>query len=211
MTKRLRILIIDDEALIREGLRALLSKEDDVFAISEAWDEESVKVELAVQPIDIVLLDVRLKSLSGLTLLGVIKTDPSAPKVIAVTGLEGEEVVISLLKAGVDGIVFKLDGYLPIWEAVQKVKYGGHYYSQRTAEIIQSNAHRWAQTTPATLNFSENELLVGIAKGMTNKEIAVALKMSPATIETYRVRLIKKLGATNTASLIAYAFRNGLL
>lgn len=208
--KNISLLVVDDEALVREGLRALLEKEETVKAVYEAWDKQTVLRQLENE-VDIVLLDVRLQGLSGLELVESIQKIANAPKIIAVTGLEGVEVVVNLLKLGVQGIVFKLDGYQDIWNAINKVMEEDHYYPEKIVRIIQGNAYRWDQTPPVTLNFSEKELLRGIAQGLTNKEIARVLKMSPATIETYRVRLIKKLNVPNTASLMAYAFRNGLL
>jgi two-component system response regulator DegU len=77
--------------------------------------------------------------------------------------------------------------------------------------VIQANAHRWDQVPPVVLNFLEKELLKAIASGLTTKEIASQLKMSDATAETYRIRLIRKVGVQNTAGLMAYAYRNGIL
>jgi len=208
--KNISILIVDDEALIREGLRALLEKEDFVTKVYEAWNKPTLEAQLD-HPIDIVLLDVRLQGASGLEFIDLIRKGPTPPKIIVVTGLEGVEVVINLLQRGVEGIVFKLDGYREIWSAINKVMDDNYCYPEKILRIIQTHAGQWDEAPPVTLNFSEKELLKCIAQGLTNKEIAKDLKMSPATIETYRIRLIKKLGVANTASLMAYAFRNGLL
>ncbi len=208
--KNISILIVDDEALIREGLRALLEKEDCVTDIYEAWNKPSLEGQLE-NAIDIVLLDVRLQGITGLELIDLIRKGSNPPKIIVVTGLEGVEVIINLLQRGVEGIVFKLDGYQEIWNAINKVMHDDYCYPEKIMRIIQTHAGQWDESPPVTLNFSEKELLKCIAQGLTNKEIAKNLKMSPATIETYRIRLIKKLGVANTASLMAYAFRNGLL
>jgi DNA-binding NarL/FixJ family response regulator len=204
------ILIVDDEALIRDGLTALLEKEECVSKILHAWNMSSLEQQLK-NSIDVVLLDIRLKGNSGLDMIPVIRKNETSPKIITITGLEGVELMLNLLKLGVDGIVFKLDGYQDIWDAINKVVEGDNYYPERVLRIIQDNASNWDEAPPVTLNFTEKELLVGVAQGLTNKQIAVALKMSPSTIETYRIRLIKKLQVGNTASLMAYAYRNGLL
>lgn len=127
------------------------------------------------------------------------------------TGLEGTELLMNLLKAGVHGIVYKLDGYKEILKTIQAVMDKGSYFSQKVLNVIQANAHRWDQVPPVVLNFLEKELLKAIASGLTTKEIASQLKMSDATAETYRIRLIRKVGVQNTAGLMAYAYRNGIL
>jgi DNA-binding NarL/FixJ family response regulator len=208
---KIKLLIVDDDALLREGLRSLLEKEKMVSMIYEAHDEDSSLQQLSSNVINLVLLDVRLRDGSGLNVLKKIDLLPDRPKVIAVTGLDGVEVIVNLLKAGVNGIVYKLDGYAEILKAIKTTLLSGSYFPDSILKIIQSNAHRWDQIPSMILSFQEKELLRGIASGSTTKEIAEELKMSASTAETYRVRLMKKLGVANTAALLAYAFRNGML
>ncbi len=209
--KRINILLVDDEVLIRQGLRSLLEKEDFVGAIYEAGNATEFYQRVEAHPIDIILLDVRLPGVKGPDLLGSVVTRPAAPKVIAVTGMEGVELVINLLKAGVSGIVFKLDGYGEISKAIQEVVKSGHYFQEKITRIIEVNAFRWDHVPPVTLTFQENELIQIIASGLTTKEMAKELKMTEATTETYRTRLLKKMRVPNTAALLAYAYRNGIL
>jgi DNA-binding NarL/FixJ family response regulator len=205
------ILIVDDEALLRQGLRAILEKENFVGAVHEADDEATFLSTIASKKIDIILLDVRLKKISGFELINKLNKLNNTPKIIAVTGLDGIEVIINLLRAGVHGIVYKLNGYDEIRKTIGAVLQSETYYPQNILNIIQANAHRWETVPSVTLSLQEMELLKGIALGETTKQIADNLKMSPATAETYRIRLIKKIGVTNTASLLAYAFKNGIL
>jgi DNA-binding NarL/FixJ family response regulator len=208
---KIKILIVDDDALLREGLKSLLEKEEMISVIYEANDEDSALQQISNNLINLILLDVRLRNGSGLNVLKKIDSFPNKPKVIAVTGLDGVEVIVSLLKAGVNGIVYKLDGYAEIFKAIKATLLSGSYFPDSILKIIQANAHRWDQIPSMILSFQEKELLKAIASGTTTKEIAVTFKMSPATAETYRIRLMKKLGVSNTAALLAYAFRNGLL
>lgn len=101
------------------------------------------------------------------------------PKVIAVTGLDGVELIINLLKSGVHGIVYKLDGYGEIVNAIKTISISGTYFPENILKIIQSNAQRWDDVPTTLLSFQEKELLKEIAKGATTKEIAEELKMSP--------------------------------
>ena len=127
------------------------------------------------------------------------------------TGLEGTELLMNLLQSGVHGIVYKLDGYGEILKTIRGVIEKGSYFPTKILNIIQENAHRWDHVPPVTLSLPERDLLKAIASGLTTKEIASLLKMTEATTETYRIRLIKKMGVHNTAGLIAYAYRNGVL
>jgi DNA-binding NarL/FixJ family response regulator len=210
--ERINILIVDDEALVRDGLRALLDKEAFINDVYEAYDLTSFNEQLSSHTIDIVLMDIRLKGINGIELITLLKNKTKDhPKVVAVTGLEGVELIINLLKMGVQGIVFKLDGYKEILKTITAVMRSESYFPEQILKIIQTNAHNWDAVPPVMLTFQEKELLKGIASGMTTKEIAVSLKMTENTIETYRIRLIKKVGLSNTAALLAYSYRNGIL
>ncbi|MBL7849971.1 MAG: response regulator transcription factor [Cyclobacteriaceae bacterium] len=209
--KRINILLVDDEVLIRQGVRALLEKEDFVDEIYEAGNAAEFYEVVNSRLLDIILLDVRLPGVKGPDLLGSVINRPMPPRVIAVTGMEGVELVINLLKAGVSGIVFKLDGYAEISRAIHEVMTAGHYFQDKVTRIIEMNAYRWDHVPPVSLSTQESELIQVISSGLTTKEVAQKMKMSEATTETYRTRLLKKLGVPNTAALLAYAYRNGIL
>lgn len=209
--KKANLLLVDDEVLIRQGLRSLLEKEDFVGTIHEAGNSDEFHAQVTANSIDIILLDVRLPGVKGPDLLESVLHRPSPPKVIAVTGMEGVELVINLLKSGVSGIVFKLDGYKEISRAIQEVMTSGHYFQDKITRIIEVNAYRWDHVPPVSLSHQEGELIQIISSGLTTKEVAHKMRMSEATTETYRTRLLKKLGVPNTAALLAYAYRNGIL
>jgi DNA-binding NarL/FixJ family response regulator len=209
--RRINLLLVDDEALIRQGLRALLEKEDFVDKIYEASDAAEFNAAMLAKNIDIVLLDIRLRNMTGMELLDSLKNLKHAPKIIAVTGMEGVELIINLLKAGVDGIVYKLDGYDEIRKTIKSILVSGNYFPDKILRIIQSNAKKWDIMPTVSLNVQELDILRALSRGSITKEIASELKMSEATAETYRVRLIKKVGVPNTAALLAYAYRNGIL
>ena len=208
---RINILLVEDEILIRQGLMALLEKEEFLKEIFEAGNAKEFRQQLSAHPLDIVLLDMKLPGVRGQDLLTELMKKETHPKVIAVTGLEGVELIINLLKSGINGILFKLDGYTEIVKAIREVMVSGHYFQEKITGIIQANLYRWDYIPPVSLNFQENEFLKIIASGVTTKQMAAQLKMTESTTETYRTRLIKKLGVPNSAALLAYAFRNGLL
>ncbi|MDQ2655852.1 MAG: response regulator transcription factor [Bacteroidota bacterium] len=205
------ILIVDDEALIREGLRSLLEKERFVGNIFEAGDADQFHSHIARETIGIILLDIRLRNTTGVELLESVRLMPSRPRVIAVTGMEGIELIIHLLKGGVDGIVYKLDGYAEILKTIKSILASGNYFPDKVLKIIQSNAKSWENIPTVILTAQELNMLKAIARGSITKEIASELKMAQTTAETYRLRLLRKVGVSNTAALLAYAYRNGIL
>jgi DNA-binding NarL/FixJ family response regulator len=208
---KISILLVDDEALIREGLRSLLEKEPFVARIYEASDADEFHHQISKHKIDIILLDIRLRNTAGIELLEGLKSHSPQPKTIAVTGMEGVELIINLLKAGVHGIVYKLDGYEEIKKTIKSILVSGNYFPEKIMHIIQLNAARWDDIPSTILSVQEMEMLKAIARGAVTKEIAIELKMAESTAETYRIRLIKKVGVSNTAALLAYAYRNGIL
>lgn len=208
---KLKILLVDDEALVREGLHSLLAKEDFVKQVIEAGNKKECEQALATHTIDIAILDFRMADTNGLELLPLVKQQPNEPKVIMLTGLEGAELIINLLKAGVNSIVFKLDGYKEILNAIKAVMDTGNYFPEKIQKVIRQNAHHLGNVPPVQLTFHEKELLKAIAQGLTTKQVADLLKITAATAETYRTRLIKKVQVANTAELLAYAYRNGIL
>jgi DNA-binding NarL/FixJ family response regulator len=208
---KVNVLLVDDEALIRQGLRSLLEKESFVGSIYEAEDAEQFHGHVCENRIDMILLDIRLRNVSGVELLDSIKKISPRPKTIAVTGMEGVELIINLLKSGVDGIVYKLDGYEEIRKTIKSILASGNYFPDRILKVIQSNAREWGSIPSVVLTLQELDILRALARGSITKEIANELKMAEATAETYRLRLIKKVGVPNTAALLAYAYRNGIL
>lgn len=209
--KPINILLVDDEQLFRQGLRSLLEKEDFINEIHDAGNSKEFYAQLAGHRIDLILLDIKLPGINGQELVMDLRKKEDQPKIVAVTGLEGVELIVSLLKSGINGIVFKLDGYTEIVKTVQEVMLSGNYFQDKTLRIIQNNAHRWNTVPVVVLTFHEKELLKLVASGLTTKAIASELRMTEATTETYRIRLIRKLGVPNTAAMLAYAHRNGIL
>jgi DNA-binding NarL/FixJ family response regulator len=161
--------------------------------------------------IDLILLDIRLKAINGLELFHKLRSLVKQPRVIAVTGLDGSAVIVNLLKSGLDGVVYKLDGYDEIITAIDKVLHAGSYFTKSVWEVIHKNRHQWNEVPSVTFSFQEKELVKGLSNGLTIKEIAASFKMTAGATEKFKLRLIKKVGASNTAGLVIFAYRNGIL
>ncbi len=203
--------MVDDDVLLREGLRSLLISESGIADVLEARDASGCLGILKTKKIDLVLLDIRLPGTNGLELLYEIRSlHPDLP-VVVVTGLEGTELLVNLLKAGVNGIAFKLDGFKAVLEAINQVRSHGQYFPERILTVIKIFSHRWDHVPKVLLTYQEKEVLRAIHDGLTPKELAALLKLPENTAETYRGRLLKKVKVPNTAALLAFAYRNGLL
>lgn len=211
MTNKLKLLLVEDEALVREGLRSLLEKEPFVSGIFEASNGQEAISELTKNKIDIVLLDIRMPGINGIDVIKHIRQEYNHIKIIAVTGLEGVELVVNLLRLGINGIVYKLSGFHEILKAILSVIERGSYFPEQILHLIKTNADRWENVPPVNLSDKDLMLLQAIVEGLTTKQVADKLHMSERTAETYRQRLIRKVGMSNTAGLIAYAFRNGII
>jgi DNA-binding NarL/FixJ family response regulator len=203
------ILLVEDEVLIRDGVHSLLKAESFVGKIFHAAGKKDI-AEIPLGEIDVVILDFKLRDCNGLDVIPLIK-QAGCHKIVIMTGLEGNELIINLLRAGVQAIIHKLDGYNAIRSGLIKVLEGDTYYPPYIIKTLKDNIHHWDKIPPVKLSFGEQEIITAISQGYTTKQIAGMLKMTEATTETYRLRLIKKLGVPNTAAMIVYAFKNGIL
>jgi len=210
MTK-LNFLLADDEKLVRQGTSLLLEKNGIASKIYEAGNgHEAIQI-LQQHSIDVVLLDIRMPGKTGFEVLREVKKTFSKTFVIAVTGFEGTELILNLLREGVHGFVQKINGIDEIMKAVHVVTTGSRYFSEIVMHAIQAHADQWETVPPVNFKEPELKLLKAIAEGLTTKEIADRNHMSVRTAETNRQRLLEKTQSLNTAGLLAYAFRNGII
>lgn len=209
---KVNILLIEDEVMVRQGFRALLEREPFTGKVFEAGSGVEALTLLFSEPdIDIVLLDIRLKDIHGTELARKIFHHHPLTRIIAVTGLDGSELILNLLTSGIHGFVQKMNGFEEIRKAIKTVMDDGQYFPERVVDVIKQNADQWEGPPPVNLSEQELSLLRAIVSGSTTKEMADTLNLAMRTVETYRVRLMKKTNTLNTAGLIAYGFRNGII
>jgi two-component system response regulator DegU len=209
--KKLNLLLVEDEVMVREGFRAMLEREPFTTQVHEAGNGSETLTTLHAKTIDLILLDIRLKDIHGVELARKIRNLFPDVKIIAVTGLDGAELILNLLKSGIHGFVQKMNGFDQIRKAIQAVAEDGQYFPERVVNTIKQNLDHWESPPPVQLTDKELELLRAIVAGLTTKEIADKLQLAMRTVETNRVRLMKKTNTFNTAGLIAYSFRNGII
>jgi DNA-binding NarL/FixJ family response regulator len=207
-----RVILCDDHALIRRGIRDTLSDAADIEVVGEAGDYGELRSLLRDTACDVLVLDINLPGRSGLDVLHALKEEGSALRVLVVSMYPEDQYAIRALRAGAYGYVNKGSDTQLIVEAVRMVAKGRKYI---TPEIAQMLAESLSQPTTeiAHEKLSDRELqtLVLIASGKRLSDIAAELTLSPKTVSVYRARVLEKLALTNNSELTVYAIRNGLV
>jgi two-component system invasion response regulator UvrY len=207
-----RVIICDDHALIRRGIRDTLSDAPDIDVIGEAGDYGELRSLLRTESCDVLVLDINMPGRSGLDVLHVLKDEGSTIKVLVVSMYPEDQYAIRALKAGAYGYVNKGGDPAALVQAVRTVAQGRKYVTPDIAQMLVESL-----TTPDVANahekLSDRELqtLVMIASGKRLSDIATELTLSPKTVSVYRARVLEKLALANNAELTVYAIRNGLV
>ena len=208
----IRILIVDDHAIVRRGLRELLSDEFHGAAFGEAPDARQALEQLRKKEWDVALLDIALPGKSGLDLLKELKAEWPKLPVLVLSAHPEDQFAVRALKAGAGGYMTKECAPEELAKAVRKILAGGRYVSPALAETLAMGVTKDLARTPhETLSDREYEVMSRIASGKTVTEIAEELSLSPKTISTYRSRVLLKLRVKNSAAIVQYAIQNGLV
>ena len=211
--KKLRLLLVDDHAVVREGLRALLTSDPRFEVIGEAAEgEAAVAIASELHP-DVVVMDISLPGLNGVQATRRIKAQRPDVSVVALTVHEEGGYLRSLLDAGASGYVLKRSAAGELVRALHVVGDGGTYLDPSMAGQLVGKLVRNNREVGAAPGLSEREAEVVqlVARGYSNKEIAAKLEVSVKTVETYRYRAVEKLGLRGRADLVRYAIEKGWL
>ncbi|HSC72381.1 MAG TPA: response regulator transcription factor [Candidatus Methylomirabilis sp.] len=210
MTMSCQVLIVDDHPLIRQGMRSLLEKHGFAVVGEAADGREATQLAQELEP-DVAVLDLAMPLLNGLDAAREITRTSRRTKTILVTIHTADQYVLEALKAGVRGYVLKSQATAELVQAIQEVIRGGRYLSPGISEAV-VQAYLAKTDLPADpLTPREREVLQLIAEGKATKDIAGLLGVSVKTIESHRVRLMEKLDIRQTAGLVRYAIRRGLI
>ena len=216
MNQKVRVVIVEDQTIIREGLRSLLSSAKEFDVVGEAEDgRAAIRCIEKCKP-DLVLTDLSMPRMNGTDMIETIKKQSPKTKVIALTVHQEEEYVLATLKAGVDGYLLKEASYPELLMAIRSVLKGNRYISPEISGKLISGYLEGRKSFKIdslweTLTRREREILKLIAEGYKNKEIADYLCISAKTVETHRANLMRKLDLHNTAALVALATEKGLV
>jgi DNA-binding NarL/FixJ family response regulator len=208
----IRILIVDDHAILRRGLRSLLADEFHGATFGEAADARQALEQLRKEVWDVALLDITLPGKSGLDILKELKGQWPKLPVLVLSGHPEDQFAVRVLKAGAGGYMTKESAPEELAKAIRKIVAGGRYVSPALAEKLALEVKMDPTRLPhETLSDREYEVMSHIASGKTVTEIAEELSLSAKTISTYRARVLEKLGVKNSAKIVQYAVRNGLV
>lgn len=206
----IRVLIADDHGVVAEGLRHLVQAQADMEVVALGTDgREAVRLAREARP-DVVLMDLSMPELNGADATHAILREHPQCKVIVLSMYADRDYVRRALKAGASGYVVKRSAAKELVEAIRTAHAGGRYLSASVADAL-SSGEAEAQDALGRLSAREREVLQLIVEGRTGAEIAARLELSQKTVETYRARLIEKLGIRDVPGLVRFAIQRGLL
>ena len=207
-----KILIVDDHAVVRAGIRQYLEAESSVREIDEAGSGRETLEKLRTREWDLVLLDIFLPDQSGLDILRHIQNDYPKVRVLVLSGLPEKQYAVSVLRAGASGYLPKDSAPEDLIKAVQTVLAGRRYVSPEVAELLVAGMDKDpGRQQHERLSTREFQVLSKLAAGRAVSEIAAELELSVKTVSTYRSRVLEKMGLQTNADLTSYALRHGLI
>jgi DNA-binding NarL/FixJ family response regulator len=214
----IKIVVVDDQTLVRSGLRALLANSDDLEVVGEAIDgRDAIAVVTRTRP-DVVLMDVRMPGVDGIAATRKIIADPrlAAVAIIMLTTFDDDDQIFAAIRAGASGYLLKDAEPDDLRQAIRVVAAGDALLSasvtRKVMEGIVSGPVGVADRARLKeLTEREHQVLAGVGRGLSNDEIAAEIHISPATARTYVSRMLTKLGARDRAQLVVIAYETGLV
>jgi two-component system, NarL family, invasion response regulator UvrY len=206
----MRILIVDDHAMVREGLKRILADEFEDAGFGEAANATEALERLWKESWDLVLLDVSMHGRTGLDVLKEIRASASRMPVLVLSAHPEEQYAVRVLKAGAAGYLTKESAPQELCRAVRKVVSGGKYLTAGVAEQLAAEVQSSGRPAHELLSNREYQVMLLIAAGKVPKEIGDELSLSVKTVGTYRTRVLEKLKLKNNAELMRYVLERGL-
>src|SRR5688500_12072993 len=218
-TSKIRVLIVDDHRLLRDGLAALLNQAEDIHVVgSVPSGEEAISVFPSLQP-DVILMDIMMGGMTGIEATRWIKEQDNDVKVILISSEIKKELVTAGIKCGRDGYLHKYVGENVLTGDIRTVRTGGKYFNEAITNLVFEDFYQKKKsvqssgkvTMPNDLTKREQEVLALVARGKSNQEVADELFISIKTVDTHKSHILDKLGLKNTAELVRYAIKNNLI
>jgi DNA-binding NarL/FixJ family response regulator len=212
-----RVVLVDDQELVRSGMRRILRRRDGFEIVAECADGAELPAALAAHDADVVLMDLRMRDVDGITATERLSTVPGAPPVLVLTTFDDDEMLSGALRAGAAGFLLKDSSADDLIRAVRTVAAGDSWLDPAVTGRVLSS---YRTSTPAptvddtsheTLTAREREVLVAMAAGRSNSEIAADLFISELTVKSHIGRIFTKLGLRDRPAAIVYAYDHGLV
>jgi RNA polymerase sigma factor (sigma-70 family) len=213
---RIRVRVADDHAIIREGLRVMLGNQPDLEVVATAANgREAIRLVDEYDP-DVAVMDISMPELNGIDAIQQMVPRHPHMKVVVLSIHETKPYVYRALKAGAKGYLIKETAGLEVVEAVRAVQHGERYLSQRIADLLADPSFQQLESSMEinpldALSAREREILQLVAEGKTSQEIGERLSISSKTVDTYRSRLMRKIGVEEMAGLIKFAIQHGVI
>lgn len=213
MEKLIKIIIVDDHEIFRNGLKMVLNKLKYVSVVGEASNGQEFLDLIRTCPTDLVLLDIEMPIMNGIDATKIALKEQPGLRIIALTMFNDEDYIQSMMDAGAKGFLIKNINKDTLDKAIQMVAMGGNYYSEELFDFFTRKVSK-EEDHPANdlhLTSREKEILQLLVEGLSNKEIADRLFVSERTIVGHKTNLLSKTGCKNTVNLLAYSIKNKLV
>lgn len=213
---KLRIFLADDHTLVRQGIRKILEAQPEWTVVGEAQDGRDAVQKVTAEPPDLVVIDVGMPLLNGIEAIRQIARRAPGVRILVVSMHADEAYVVQAVEAGAHGYLLKDSADVDLVQAVTAVAAGKSFFSPTVAGVMLDDYRRHLTGKGivdryASLTEREREIFQLVAEGHSNKEVADLLCLSPATVETHRAHILQKLDVHNTAELVLYAVRRGVI
>ena len=212
----IKVLVVDDQPVVRSGMRMILEHETGIEVVGEAGSgKEAIDAVSELHP-DVVLLDLRMPDMDGIAVTRILTDSPSSPRIIIITAYDPDEYVFDSLSAGASGFLLKSDSPIRFVEAVRAVHAGESLFSPVVTRKLVERYVRSSQVESrgsaiSALTSREMDVLLKVAQGLSNKEIASALFISVGTVKTHVANILVKLNVRDRLQVVVYAYEAGLV
>ena len=212
-TKRvIRVLLADDHAMVRVGLREILAATGDISVTAEAIDAQSVLEAIREQPFDVAVLDLTMPGRGGIELIKLVKAERPRLRVLVLSMHGEKQYAVRAVRAGASGYLTKENAPDALVAAIRRIAAGGAFISPETAQRLVLDANTPGEALPHTaLTDREFEVFQAIVAGRSISAIAASLNLSVKTISTHKFRILEKMGMSSPAELVRYAVEQGLI
>ncbi|WP_409292574.1 response regulator [Peribacillus sp. SCS-37] len=206
----IRLMLVDDHAVLRDGLKSILEMEDNIEVVGEAVSGEEALRQVPVCKPSMILMDINLPEKSGVEITGLLKRQYPDIKVLILTMHSHEEYFMSAIREGADGYLLKDAPYGQVIEAIRSVAKGESFiHPSMTKKLL--SFHQQAKPEESALTEREKEVLFCLLEGLSNKEIAAKLFISDKTVKIHVSKIIKKLNVKSRSQVVIYAVQNQLV
>jgi DNA-binding NarL/FixJ family response regulator len=217
MTKKIKVFLVDDHDMFRDGVKLLLSSDNTAEVVAEARNGKEFLEKVGQVNPDVVLMDIAMPEMDGIEASRIAHENNPALKILALTMFGDEKYYYQMIQTGIKGFVLKSAGISELLKAIAEVSHGGNFFSSEILYKLIQNLDAKKNGGPENEKLSEKisarelEILKLIASGLSNEDIASQLNISLPTVKSHRSNLLTKTSSNNTASLIMFALKNKII